>query len=159
MKKNKYRDPFEQVDSMGHGVPFARLSDKQALSPTYQHLSNGAKNVLAICKLCRQYHTGYDQNGNTRILKNNPLNFYFNRKIQQRYGLKNPNTTRQYLVELVKAGFLDVVENGSNTRTKNIYRFSFNYLYHDQTPPVQVELSEAAQTFIAGKPKQEKKKV
>lgn len=150
-KKNKYSDPFEQVDGMKHGTPFARLSDKQALSPTFQKLSDGAKYTLMICKLCRQFHTGYDANGNTRVIQNNPLNFYFNRKIQQRYGLKNPNKTRKSLIELVSKGFIDVVENGSNTRTKTIYRFSFNYLYLDQTPPVQFELSPAAKTFIAGK--------
>lgn len=145
-KKNK--NHFDEVDGINpyEHKAFSRLSDDMALSKVYQGLSADAKNVLSICKLCRQFHTKRDS-----YLLGNPLCFYFNRNLQERYGLKNPNKTRKALAELVQYGFLDVRENNANRKTKNIYAFSSKWRHLEKAG--EIELSPAAKTFIQGRRK------
>lgn len=137
----KQNNPYAVVDGLEKNKPFAILTDKMALSKTYQELSFTAKNVLQVCKLCRQYH----QKNETKI-DNNPLYFYFNRKIQEKYGLKNPNKTRKALCELVNNGFIDVIENNAHRKTKNIYSFSGKWQIKEKTG--KIELSKGAETFL-----------
>ena len=133
MGKKKSASPFDEVDGMNpykHGA-FSRLSDDMALSKVYQGLSADAKNVLSICKLCRQFHT-------KNYLLDNPLCFYFNRELQIRYGLKNPNKTRNAIKELVENGFLEVKENNGHRQTKNIYAFSSKWRHLEKTGEIDL---------------------
>lgn len=144
-KKNSI-NPFDDVDGVNpyNHCAFSRLTDDMALSKVYQSLSADAKNVLSICKLCRRFHT-------KNKLLDNPLCFYFNRNLQERYGLKNPNKTRIAIIELVQKGFLDVKENNSHAHTKNIYAFSSKWRHLEKTG--EIDLSPAAKTYIQGRKK------
>ena len=139
----KHNNPFAACDGLEPNKTFSILSDKMALSKTYQELSHTAKYVLQVCKLCRQYHRKNDC-----MLDNNPLLFYFNRELQKRYGLKNANTTRKALCELIQGGFIDVRENNGHRRTKNVYSFSGKWQIKEKTG--KIELSQAAKTFLQG---------
>lgn len=149
MGRPKKLSPFAAADGLSKGEAFASMSDMQVRSAAYQGLSDGAKYVLLVCKLCRQYHVGHDKDGNSRMISGDPLRFYFNREIQQRYGLGNPNKVRRELIELVEAGFIDVIECNWNQRKKNVYRFSGKWQQMDKGQ--QIELSQGALTFIAGR--------
>lgn len=144
-------NPFGTVDGIRKNGSFAVITEKQATSKAYKALSDGAKYVLTVCKLCRQYHVGKDRNGDSRMINGDPLKFYFNRELQKRYGLSNPNKTRQELIELVKYGFIDIVTSGWTTRTKTVYIFSTKWQLLDQGE--DIELSEAAKAFITGRKK------
>lgn len=149
MSRKRNNNPFAYVDGIGKGTPFAILSDTQAKSPTYQKLSDGAKYVLMVCRLCRQFHSGTDKDGRSRNIQGNILYFYFNREIQKRYGLNNPNKVRRELVELVQNGFVDVIENNSHRHIKNVYAFSSKWAELDKGQ--DIELSNGAKIFIQGK--------
>ena len=150
MSRKKHFNPYAYCDGLDKGVPFATLSDRQAESPTFQKMSDGAKYVLMVCRLCRQYHTGTDKNGRSRSIQGNGLYFYFNRAIQKKYGLNNPNRVRAELIELVQGGFLDVIECNGHARKKNVYAFCSKWREADRGE--QITLSAAARTFIQGRP-------
>ena len=141
MGRKRQENPYCYVDGLEKNKPFAILSNNMALSGVYQNLSLNAKYVLIVCKLCRQYHQKADAK-----INNNPLYFYFNRKLQNLYGLKNPNKTRAAMCELIENGFLDVVENNAIHKTKNIYAFSGKWRLKENKG--QIELSDAAETFL-----------
>lgn len=141
-------NPFAAADGQTKNGAYTLMTDTQVRSAAYQSLSDGAKQVLLICKLCRQYHVGTDKNGNARAINGDPLRFYFNREIQRRYGLNNPNKVRRELIELVKAGFIDVIECNANRRLKNVYRFDHKWQQMDRG---QIQLSQGALTFITGR--------
>lgn len=151
-RRKRNNNPFERVDGIDKGMPFAMLSDKQAKSPTYQQLSDGAKNTLMICRLMRQYHTGKDKDGKSRAINGCLLYFYFSRKLQRQYGLLNPNKVRRELIELVLNGFIEVVECNAHRKTKNIYSFSSKWQILDSGG--NIELSPGARAFIQGKNKE-----
>lgn len=151
MSRTKKTNPFAYCDGLEKNAPFAMLTDKQALSPTYQKLSDGAKHVLMICRLCRKYHKGTDKNGSSRSIHGNNLYFYFNRAIQKQYGLTNPNRVRAELIELVSKGFLDVIECNAHRRKKNVYAFCAKWQELDHSG--EITLSDGARTYIQGKGK------
>lgn len=140
MGKRK-QNPYAYVDGLEKNKPYAILSDKMALSSVYQGLSLEAKYVLQVCKLCRQYHQKTD-----KTLNNNLLYFYFNRKLQEKYGLKNPNKTRKALCELIENGFIDVVENNAHRKTKNIYAFCSKW--RNKEISGEITLSDAALIYL-----------
>lgn len=147
----KTHDSYAFVDGYEKGNAFARISEQQILSPTYQSLSDGAKHVLSVCKICRKYYKGTDKQGKSKAIDGNVLYFYFNREIQKRFGLNNPNRVREELIELVKKGFLDVVECNAHARKKNVYSFSSKWAALDKGE--DIKLSAAARAFIQGKKK------
>lgn len=157
MAKKKNNNPYRYVDGFptGRNTPFATLSDMQALSPTYQKLSDSAKTTLMICKLARKNHTGtYTEGtnkGKSRTIQGNVLYFHFNRAFYTQYGLHNPNKVRKALIELVEAGFIDVVECNANRKAKNVYAYSWKWQQKDEGK--EIELSQPAKTFIQGKRK------
>lgn len=152
MSKKKNPNPFRFVDGAGcNDVAFAPIHEAEARSPTYQKLSDSAKVTLMICKLCRQYHIGKDKNDKPRTINGDILCFYFNREIQRRYGLKNPNKVRKSLIELVSNGFIEVVESGWTTRTKSIYRFSSKWQQIDKGQ--EITFSPAEKAFLMGREK------
>ena len=143
-RKKKWSDPFKSVDGAGgKNHSFARLCETMAFSPTYQKLSDSAKVTLMCCKLCRKFHTREDN-----IISNDPLKFYFNRELQRRFGLKNPNKCRKSMIELVEAGFIECCFLGWNTREKDIFRFSYKWQWTDRGQ--EWELSTTSQAFIKG---------
>ena len=147
-RKKKTPNPFAWVDGMGEGIAFTQMSEAQILSPAYRKLSDKAKTLLIVVKMCRKYHRGSDTDGNPRTIKGNILYFYFNRKIAEQYGFKNPNVTRKALCELIRYGFIDVIENNAHRRIKNVYAYCSKWQgYKGQ----DIELSKAALLFINGK--------
>lgn len=146
-KKKKTPNPFAGVDGLD-GCAFTTVSDTQVLSPAYRKLSDKAKTLLIVCKLCRKYHRGEDKNEKPRTIKGNILYFYFNRKLAEQYGFKNPNVTRAALVELVRYGFIDVIENNAHRHIRNIYAYCSKWQQYNGQ---DIELSNAARTFVQGK--------
>lgn len=148
MSRKKHNNPFARVDGMNGGA-FCTLSDEQATSRAYMKLSDGAARLLMVCKLCRQYHTGTDKDGRSRAIQGNILYFYLNRKLAERYGFTNPNRTRAEMIELVRLGFIDVIECNAHRRKKNVYAYCSKWQQYNGQ---DIELSNAARTFIQGKP-------
>ena len=143
------KNPFDRADGREKSTPYALLSDTQAKSKIYRSLKADAKHVYMICKLCRKYHTGRDRDGKSKAIQGNLLYFYFNRAVQQEYGLNNPNKVRKCLIELVEKGFIDVIECNGTTRKRNIYAYSDKW--YDLEKGRDIKLSQAAQTFIQGR--------
>lgn len=149
MGRKKQSNPFADVDGLD-GCAYAVISDKQYNSAAYKMLSEKGKDILTVCKLCRQFHVGTDKNGNSRTINGNRLYFYLNRELAERYGFKNPNVTRLAMIEVVKYGFIDVIENNSHRHKKNVYAYSSKWLEYCGN---DLELSRGARTFIQGKKK------
>ena len=143
-RKKKSNDPYKSIDGFNGGdSSFTRFYYEMALSPTYQKLSDKAKVTLEMCKLCRKFHQG------NYAIGGDPLKFYFNRELQKRFGLGNPNKVRASMIELVKNGFIEVVECNWNRKCKNVYRYSTKWHLLDEG--IEIELSDSSKTFIAGK--------
>ena len=140
-RKKKASDPYKNVDGFfGGDSSFVRFYYEMALSPTYQKLSDSAKVTLEMCKLCRKFHQG------SYAIDGDPLKFYFNRELQKRFGLGNPNRVRKSMIELVENGFIEVIECNWNRRKKNVYRYST--LWHNLDNNQSIELSDSSKTFI-----------
>lgn len=147
MSRKKHENPFSFVDGLS-GCAFATVSEMQVTSAAYRKLSDKAKVLLVVCKLCRQYHTGKDKDGKPRTIHGNILYFFFNRKLAERYGFVNPNKTRAALVELILYGFVDVIENNGHRHKKNVYAFCAKWQQYNGS---DLELSDGARTYIQGK--------
>lgn len=152
MAKPRRDNPYAKCDGLDHGTAYGILTEKQALTQIYQRLDPYTMHVYSMCKLCRKYHTGIDRDGKPRAIQGQPLWFYFNRSIQQKYGLLNPNRVRKSMIELVLCGFIDVVEYNANTRQKNIYCYSDKWQRIEHGEPLK--LSNTALAFIQGKSKE-----
>lgn len=135
----KHDNPFSMVDGCEKNEPFIMITSKMMRSETYQNLSNDAKYVLSVCKYCRRYHT-------REPIQDNILYFYFNRSLQKQFKLNNPNKVHKALEELVKNGFITVIECNKYRKIKNIYAFSGQWQIKDQGK--EIILSDAAKTFL-----------
>ena len=137
-------NPYKDVDSDGsYRDGFASLYWSMATSKVYMELSDSAKTLLMCCKLCRRFNKtdfGFEDDG---------LTFYFNRELQKRFGLNNPNKVYRSMRELVTNGFIEVVQTGSNTRTKNTYRFSKQWIRKEKGQ--DVTLSNQSKAFLKGR--------
>ena len=147
----KELDPFYYVDGMsrsqnGHSIPFARLSDAQAKSRTYQKLKPYTKCLYMTLKLCRQYHMNEKD-----VIQGDVLNFTFSRSMAKQYGFSNPNTTRAAMIELVNNGFITVTWNGWAAKKATIFRFSDGWKRLDKGQ--DIELSAASRAYIQGRKK------
>ena len=142
MRRNKNptkNNPFAACDGVQKNRPFIIITGKMIKSKNYQNLSNDAKYILNCCKYCRVYHT-------KEPIQDNVLYFYFNRSLQKQFNLNNPNKVNKALRELIKSGFIDVVENNGLRRQKNIYCFSDKWQEIDNGK--QIILSDAAKVFL-----------
>lgn len=149
MGRKKNNDRFAMVDGRSDGA-YTLLTDKMVRSKAYNSLSDSAARLLMVLKLQRQYFIGRDkQTGKEKAIGGNILNFTFSREVQKLYGYNNPNKVRRCMIELVENGFIDIVSNGWNTRTKTIYRYSSEWEKLDCGQ--EIELSRPAQTFINGR--------
>lgn len=111
--KNIYLD----IDTSEYKPAFYMTADDMLLSPAYMSLSDGAVRLLNLIKILRKYSRKDPPNGDE-------LNFYCNKAVREMYGWKDPNKFYRCLAELIRWGFVEVVEIGKTTRTKNIYRYS-----------------------------------
>ena len=134
-RQKKSRNPFAAVDvhKIYDGVAFNQVYHEQIVSPAYMALTDSAKVLLQICKDTRRFYIKkeggtypnaipYKKGGNT--ITDDPTAFYMNRALLRQYGRNNPNKARADLQQLVRYGFITVLQLGHNTRTKNIYQYS-----------------------------------
>lgn len=130
MGRRKTKNPFADIDSTNtysRHESFAPMYHSQLVSPAYMELSDSAKALLTVCKDVRRFSLSRTQGGSyPQAPKDDPLCFYMNRALVKQYGSgwTSPNKFMRAMRELVLHGFVEVVEIGSTTRTKNIYRFS-----------------------------------
>lgn len=143
----KTKNPFAYVDGLENGKAYALLSMRQAKSKAYIDLSSTAKAVLMAMKLQRQYYTGTDRKtGEKRAINGNVLEFTFARHEQRLYGYMNPNAVHKAIQELVRNGFVDVVENNGHRKTANVFRFSSAWRLLDEGK--EIPLSPASKTYL-----------
>ena len=149
-RKKRAENPYSDFDVLNPYADksFFQMYHSQITSPAYMALSDGAKVLLLICKDVRRYSTaGRQGEFYPNAPRNDPKCFYLNRALLRMYGggWSSPNKARRCLIELVQYGFIEVVELGTFTRTKNIYRFSGRWkkLGEGQT----VELKGLDKTF------------
>lgn len=140
----KKNNPYIGVDSDGtYKDSFAPFYFSMVTSEPFMQLSDNAKALLIFCKACRRFHKsdfGFDDDG---------LSFYFNREIQKRFGLGNPNRVYKGMRELVSGGFIEIRAVGWNTRTKNVYGFSNQW--QRKAKGQDVVLSETSKQFLNGR--------
>lgn len=119
-RKSKFKpSDFEKIGSSNLS---ATIYASMLQSDAYKDLSNNAKVLYTYMKL-QQY--------GAKKIENMPTDcFYFNKAM---YIKGNANGYELYangkqfqrdLKQLIDNGFIELVENGWNTRTKNIYKFS-----------------------------------
>lgn len=142
MAKQKYSNPFSHVDGWERNKPYAIISERQASSPHYKELSGDAVKLFEHLKLSRKYYTGTDKTGTSRAINGDCLCFYWNRELAERNGFKNPNKTLRAMRELVRNGFIEVIENNGNRRKKSVFRFSWQWQKNE------IELSDASRTYL-----------
>ena len=109
------------------GDTSANIYGSMLVSKAWQSLTKGAMALYVACKA--QYYAEKDKPvPKYTVLSESeqarcftmPMN-----KWRNKYGLFPSNTTfYKAMNELVKFGFVDIVENGKTTRTKNVYMFS-----------------------------------
>lgn len=99
------------------GEPFAAIYSSMIGSEAWEALTNNAK-VLYIYMKLQLFGNKKDHLPEGQ--------FYFNRAIYTKTYNLYKNQTQFYVDKnlLVKYGFINEVENGKTTRTKNIYQFS-----------------------------------
>jgi len=115
-KRKPYRPkPFESV---GGNNLSANLYATMLQSQAYKNLTNGARTLYTFMKLQLYGAKNLTDHPNT--------DFVFNWGMASKtYGIYT--NKKQFRIDrdrLVEYGFIEVVECGKNTRTKNIYRFS-----------------------------------
>ena len=99
------------------GEPFAAIYSSMVGSEAWAALTNNAR-VLYIYMKLQLFGNKKDHLPEGR--------FYFNRAMYSKNYNLYKNQTQFYTDRdlLIKCGFIDEVENGKTTRTKNIYQFS-----------------------------------
>lgn len=109
------------------GEPSASIYASMLKSPAWKKLKPRAQILYLYMKM--QYYGVKEKDKPER----NPLYFVFNEGIWKKtYGLYTNNKSfYQDRDMLVKNGFIEIVETGKTTRTKNIYKFSDNW--HDSS--------------------------
>ena len=113
-------------------------------SPAWQDLSPIAHDLYIYCK---DQH-GYTPPNVTGDGKANKDYFVMNReKWQEHYkACASPNAFIKAMRELVTHGFVEVYQNGKNTRTSTIYRFTSKW--KDWTKENGVDLNGASKAFM-----------
>lgn len=146
MSKSKNENPFTWVDGIEKKKPFMIISEKQAQSYAFISLSGDAVKLLVQLKICRKYYRGTEKNGISRAINGDPLCFYWNRELAERHGFNNPNKTLKSMRELVRYGFVDVLENNAHRHKKSLFRFDWKWQKIEQD--ADIELSDAAKTYL-----------
>lgn len=121
-RKSKFKP--QEFEKLGNSNLSATLYASMLQSQAYKSLSNNAKVLYQYMKL--QYYGAKPIEGQAQDC------FYFNKAMYindeehpNSYGLyKNGAQFQRDLKQLVKHGFIEIVECGKTTRTKNIYKFS-----------------------------------
>lgn len=163
----KSKNPFTEVDVeyTYRGQNFSVMYHDQITSPAYMALSDSAKVMLQICKDTRRFYM--KKEGGTypnaipyrkgeNIVTDDPTAFYMNRALLKLYGRSNPNRARADLQQLVRYGFITVLQLGCNTRTKNIYQYSNKW--QGLKEGEQVELKGNDLAFCTYHPRKKKPK-
>ncbi len=125
-KKERYLPkPFESDGNRSDTS--ANIYHSMLLSPRWQALTKGAKVLYLYCKA--QYYAEKTKPApkNGRLTETEKLlTFTMNeKKWHDIYGIYS-NKLQFYkdMLQLVQAGFIDIIENGKVTRSKNVYIFS-----------------------------------
>ena len=128
MARQKRENLYKQYDCLNPystDKSFFQTYHSQIASPAYMDLSDGAKVLLMICKDCRRFSTaGRDGEFFPNAPNNDPTRFYLNHAVLKMYGWSSPNKFRERMKELILHGFVQCLENGWTSRTKNVYQFS-----------------------------------
>ena len=143
MARKKYDNPFANVDGLEKNKPYALISEKQAMSPAFMRLTGDAVKLLVYLKQSRKYYTGIDKNGASRAINRDCLCFFWNRELAERNGFRNPNKTLKAMRELVRNGFIEVIENNRHRRKKSVFRFSDKWQRYPD-----IVLSDASRTYL-----------
>ena len=150
----KKGSPFQGVDCenvYNDTDSFSAVYHSQITSPAFMALSDEAKVMLMICKDTRRFYMRRYGGTFPDAIRDDPLCFYMNRGLLRAYGRNNPNKNQRALQELVRYGFIRVVELGWNTRTKNIYRYSQRWKKLKEGETVKLEGKDLA--FCTPRPK------
>lgn len=146
MAKRKYqKKAFESIGT--NSDTSANIYHSMLISEAWQALSKTQKLLYLYMKA--QY---YQQKQHPQ---NNPERFYFNKYLWcNKYGLyKNNNHFAKDRDALIEKGLIKVVEDGSTTRTKNVYQFSSMWQKYD-TVDFRLEYSDMS-TSLARKKRKE----
>lgn len=116
-KRQKY-EPKRYESKRQQGDISANIYASMVQSPAWQKLTNNAKNLYLYMKL--QLY------GQKPIADQEKECFYFNKSMwKDTYKLyTNQNQFYKDRNLLVENGFIEIVEQGQNTRTKHIYKLS-----------------------------------
>lgn len=108
----------KSFESVGGNSLSANLYATMLQSKAWHNLNKGAMVLYTYMKL--QYYGAKGINEHPRT------DFVFNKAMYTKvYGLyTNTEQFRKDRDRLIENGFIELVENGKTTRTKNIYRFS-----------------------------------
>ena len=118
-RDDKYKPKSFETRADGRdGKVYARIYNTMLKSQAWRNLSKNARDLYVHMKA--QYYAQPDIEGCPDGC------FYFNRGMwQEDYKLyKNQNQFYKDRDLLVKHGFIEIYQNGKNTRTKTIYMFS-----------------------------------
>lgn len=125
-KKNKYiPKPFESTGERSDTS--ANIYMSMLEHPSFKALSTGAKVLYLYCKAqyygekskpCPKYET-LTENERQQCFTMNKRKWA---RLYEIYG--SDHTFRRDMDQLIKAGFVDIVENGKSSRTKSIYMLS-----------------------------------
>ena len=125
-KKNAYK-PLS-FESAGSSKVSASINLSMMLSPAWKQLSNNAISLYLHMKT-QLFAVPYKDKPLNEYGENDRELFVFNRamytKVFPIFG--NGEQFRRYSHELIQYGFIELVESGKFTRTKNVYRYSSNW--------------------------------
>lgn len=118
MSRRKKKYVPKSFESVNGNCLSANLYATMLQSKAWKKLNKGAMVLYLYMKL--QYY------GARNIVDHPQTDFVFNKAmVTQVYGLyTNMSQFRKDRDLLIEYGFIEYVENGKNTRTKSIYRFS-----------------------------------
>ena len=143
----KKGSPFQDVDCenvYNSTDSFSPVYHSQITSPAYMALSDEAKVLLMICRDTRRFYMRREGGTYPDAIRDDPKMFYMNRALLKTYGRNNPNKNRRALQELVRYGFIRVVELGWTCRQKNVYRYTQRWKYLKEGETVKLEGKDLA---------------
>lgn len=146
----KNDNPFAMVDGLEKNKPFMTISQKQAASPAFKRLTGDAAKLLVCLKISRKRYMGEDESGKSRAIDGDFLRFTWGRETAKAYGFGNPNKTLEAMRDLVRNGFVEVLENNKPIHKENVFRFSWQWQNEN------IVLSDASRTYIQTKPKKKR---